>query len=68
MEYVGRRRRLREMIIKIFKLDTLEMCTIRHKRALIQFIKDELGLYLSSDMTINQLMKFLPVEQYYRVR
>lgn len=68
MEYVGRRRRLREMIIKIFKLDTLEMCTIRHKIALIQFIKDELGLYLSSDMTINQLMKFLPVEQYYRVR
>ena len=56
------------MIIKIFKIDTLEMCTIRHKRALVKFIKDERGIYLSSDMTINQLMKYLPVEEYYRVK
>lgn len=56
------------MVIKIFKLETLEMCTIRHKKALIEFIKDERGLYLSSDMTINQLIKYLPVEEYYRVR
>lgn len=56
------------MIIKIFKIDTLEMYTIRHKKALIQFIKDELGMYLSSEMTIKQLIKYLPVEQYYRVR
>lgn len=56
------------MIIKIFKIDTLEMCTIRHKRALIRFIKDEIGLYLSSEMTIDQLIKHLPVEQYYRVK
>ena len=56
------------MIIKIFKIDTLQMCTIRHKKALIKFIKDELGIYLSSEMTIDQLIKYLPVEQYYRVR
>ena len=56
------------MIIKIFKIDTLEMCTIHHKRALIKFIKDELGIYLSSEMTIKQLIKYLPVEKYYRVR
>ena len=56
------------MIIKIFKIDTLEMCTIHHKRALIKFIKDEIGLYLSSQMTIGQLIKYLPVERYYRVK
>ena len=56
------------MIIKIFKIDTLEMCVMRHKRSLIQFIKDETGMHLSSEMTINQLMKYLPVEQYYRVK
>jgi hypothetical protein len=56
------------MIIKIFKIETLEMCTIYHKKALIKFIKDELGIYLSSDMTINQLIKYLPVEEYYRVK
>ena len=56
------------MIIKIFKIDTLEMCTIHHKKSLIKFIKDEIGLYLSSEMTIDQLVKYLPVEQYYRVK
>lgn len=56
------------MIIKIFKIETLEMCTIYHKKALIRFIKDELGIYLSSQMSIDQLMKYLPVEEYYRVR
>ena len=56
------------MIIKIFKVDTLEMCIIRHKRALVKFIKDEIGIYLSENMTVNQLIKYLPVEQYYRMR
>lgn len=56
------------MIIKIFKLDTLEMCTIRHKKGLIRFIQDELGVYLSQDMSIGQLLKYLPTEQYYRVK
>ena len=56
------------MIIKIFKINTLELCTIYHKRQLVKFIRDEIGIYLSNNMTINQLMKYLPVEQYYRVR
>lgn len=56
------------MIIKIFKIETLEMCTIRHKKGLVQFIQDELGIYLSKDMTINQLLKYLPIEQYYKVK
>jgi hypothetical protein len=56
------------MIIKIFKIDTLEMCTIYHKKALIKFIKDELGFCLSGSMTVKQLIEYLPVEQYYRVK
>lgn len=56
------------MIIKIFKIDTLEMYVIRHKRALIQFIKNETGVRLSNKMTIKQLIRCLPIEQYYRVK
>lgn len=56
------------MIIKIFKVDTLEMCIIRHKKALIKFIQEETGTCFSENMTINQLIKHLPIEQYYRMR
>jgi hypothetical protein len=56
------------MIIKIFKIESMELCVIRHKTGLLQFIRDELGLHLAGNMTIKQLMRFLPVEQYYRVK
>ena len=56
------------MIVKIFKIETSEMCTIHHKSSLIKFIEDEIGISLSDKMTINQLIKYLPVEKYYRVK
>lgn len=56
------------MIIKIFKISTLEMVIIRHKRGLTEYIKQETGFLFSETMTINQLMKKLPVEEYYRIK
>lgn len=56
------------MIIKIFKISTLEMCVIKHKQGLIQYISDEIGIILPHTFTVNQLIKYLPVEEYYRVK
>ena len=56
------------MIIKIFKMSTVEMWTMRNKKALVQFINQETNLYVSDRQTIKQLIKYLPVEDYYRVK
>ena len=62
------RRGALEMIIKIFKISTLEMCIIKHKNGLIQYIFDETGIKLPNTFTVDRLMKYLPVEEYYRVK
>ena len=56
------------MIIKIFKISTMEMWTMHNKRELVQFIERETYKYVSSTMTIEQLMKYLPVENYCRAQ
>ena len=56
------------MIVKVFKVSTAEMWTICNKRALVQFIEQETGLCVSVKLTIGQLMKYLPVEDYCRVK
>lgn len=56
------------MIVKIFKISTKEMWTMYNKRGLIAFVKQETGFTISDKMTIKQIVKYLPVENYYRVK
>lgn len=53
------------MIIRIFKLSTAQLCTIRHKAGLIKYIYDEVNKIPSNNLTIKQMMQYLPVEEYY---
>ena len=56
------------MIIKIFKISTKEMYTFKNKFWLHQFIQKETNKHPSLSLPINKLTKYLPVEDYYRVR
>ena len=56
------------MIIKIFKISTKEMYTFKNKFCFRQFITTETNKYPSNNLPINILAKYLPVEDYYRVR
>ena len=56
------------MIIKIFKISTMEMWILHNKNALIDFIEQEMDLLAPKNLTINELIKWLPVENYYRMK
>ena len=56
------------MIVKVFKISTMEMWILPNKLALIDFINQETKLMLPQKMTIAQLVKYLPVENYHRVK
>lgn len=56
------------MIIKIFKISTREMYTFKNKFWLHQFIQTETNKHPSLSLTIDQLVCYLPVENYYRAR
>lgn len=56
------------MIVKIFKVSTAEMWKLRNKQALISFIEKETGILVSTKLTITQLVKYLPVEDYCKVK
>lgn len=56
------------MVIKIFKISTKEMWTIRNKEALCDFIHQETGIEPDMKLTIFNLVKYLPRENYYRVK
>ena len=56
------------MIIKIFKISTKEMWTIRNKEALCDFIHQETGIEPNNKLTIFKLVQCLPRENYYRVK
>ena len=56
------------MIVKIFKVSTAEMWTLRNKKRLILFIERETGRFVPEKLTINQLIQYLPVENYCRVK
>ena len=60
--YVG------QMIIKVFKISTSEMCTMNDKRELIKFVEKETESYVSDRLTIEQIMRYLPIEDYCRVK
>ena len=56
------------MTIKIFKISTMEMWTMRGKKALVKFIEQENNAYVPVQLTIDQLMRYLPIEEYHRVK
>ena len=56
------------MVIKIFKISTMEMWTFKNKNRLINFIKRETNIDVSSKLTIDQLVKYLSPSDYYRVK
>lgn len=56
------------MIIKIFKVSTKEMWTIKNKEALCDFIVRETGRRPDNKLTIFKLIQYLPKENYYRVK
>ena len=58
----------RVMIVKIFKISTAEMWVIPNKNNLISFIETEINTPIPRKLTINQLVKYLPVENYYRTK
>lgn len=55
------------MIIKIFKISTMEMWTLRGKDTLIDFIEKETNMIVPKKLTIKQLIKYLPVECYHYI-
>ena len=52
------------MVVRVFKISTMEMWTMRNKTELVRFIEQETQKYVYTTMTIEQLMKYLPVENY----
>ena len=56
------------MIVKIFKVSTAEMWTLYNKARLINFIERETGVVAPHQLTIERLVKYLPVEDYCRVK
>ena len=56
------------MIIKIFKISTMEMWTMRNKEALRQFVEQETNTFIPISLTIKQLIECLPIEDYHRVK
>lgn len=56
------------MIVKIFKVSTKELYTFRNKLELYTFIKTTTNRYPSFSTTIDALIRYLPVEDYCRVK
>ena len=56
------------MVIKIFKISTKEMWTMKNKESLCEFIANEVGKRPDEKLTIFNLVKLLPKENYYRVK
>lgn len=52
------------MIIKIFKISTKEMYTFKNKLELFNFVKKETSKPIFSNKTIQQIIEYLPVEDY----
>lgn len=55
------------MIIKIYKISTMELWIMKNKSALIEFVFQETGLLLPNKYNIKKIIKYLPVEDYYYI-
>ena len=56
------------MIIKVFKVSTAEMWTFCNKQALRKYVVSNVLCIPKKNATINELIHYLPVEDYCRVR
>jgi hypothetical protein len=56
------------MIIKIFKISTAEMWTFYNKQALREYVISNVLCAPSRYATIDELIQYLPVEDYCRVK
>ena len=56
------------MIIKVFKVSTAEMWTFRNKEAFRKYVVKNVLCVPSKTATIDELMQYLPVEDYCRVK
>lgn len=56
------------MIIKVFKVSTAEMWTFRDKEAFRKYVISNVLCVPKDNATINELMQYLPVEDYCRVK
>jgi hypothetical protein len=56
------------MIIKVFKVSTAEMWTFCNKEAFRKYVVSNVLCVPKSNATIDELMQYLPVEDYCRVK
>lgn len=56
------------MIIKIFKVSTKEMYTFPSKQSFYEYVRLVSGIPLMNNHTIDDLMNYLPVEDYCRLK
>lgn len=56
------------MIIKIFKVSTAEMWTFKNKKAFRKYVVSNVLCVPPTNATVNELMRYLPVEDYCRVK
>lgn len=56
------------MIIKIFKVSTKEMYTFKNKIELFNFVKNKINKPIFYNKTIQDIISYLPNEDYCRVK
>ena len=56
------------MIVKIFKISTAEMWIFRGKQALREYVMQNVLCLPRRHATIDELVQYLPREDYYRIK
>lgn len=56
------------MIIRVFKISTAEMWTFYNKQALRKYVIQNVFCLPKKNATVNELIQYLPVEDYCRVK
>lgn len=56
------------MVIKVFKVSTKEMWTFYNKKSFRKYVISNVLCAPRTNATIDELMKYLPVEDYCRVK
>lgn len=56
------------MIIKVFKVSTAEMWKFRNKEAFRKYVMSVVLCAPKANATVSELMRYLPVEDYCRVK
>ena len=56
------------MIIRVFKISTAEMWTFSNKQSFRKYVIQNVLCAPSKNATINELMEYLPTEDYCRIK